>query len=247
MSTVKQTFDRDGFVVVPGFLVARQLAELQEQLGRYMKEVMPTLPSGSVLYEDKTRPETLKQLPLKTEIDAYFADLLNRGRFRELAEELLGGSVVPKNLQWLNKPPLVGKDTPPHQDGYYYMLEPSEAVALWLALDQADEENGCMRYVLGSHLRSMRPHSRTKTLGFSQGITDFEEADRKPEVAISTKPGDLLVHHCLTIHRADANQSTRNRRAMQWVYFSTRAKEDSKRKAEYQAQLKADLAKEGKI
>jgi phytanoyl-CoA hydroxylase len=127
------------------------------------------------------------------------------------------------------------------------MLEPTEAVAMWLALDDADEANGCMRYIPGSHLRGMRKHGRSGTLGFSQGITDYSDADRSAEVAIPARPGDLIVHHCLTIHRADANHSQRQRPAIQLVYFSDRAKEDVERKAAYQAKLKADLAKSGRI
>jgi ectoine hydroxylase-related dioxygenase (phytanoyl-CoA dioxygenase family) len=50
-------------------------------------------------------------------------------------------------MQYFNKPPSVGQPTPPHQDGYYFMLDPCEAVTMWFALDEVDEENGRMRYV----------------------------------------------------------------------------------------------------
>lgn len=49
------------------------------------------------------------------------------------------------------KPPRIGKGTPPHQDGYYFMLEPNEAVTMWMALEDVNEENGCVRYVKESH------------------------------------------------------------------------------------------------
>ena len=103
--------------------------------------------------------------------------MLFRSPFRELAELLLDGPVVPKDLQYFNKPPGIGKPTPAHQDGYYFMLDPCEALTIWVALDHVDDENGCVRYVTGSHKRGMRPHCRTQTLGFSQGITDYGELD----------------------------------------------------------------------
>ena len=79
---------------------------------------------------------------------------------------------------------------------------------MWLALDVVDEENGCVRYVRGSHRRGMRPHGRTGVLGFSQGITDYgQPEDLADEIAFPAQPGDLLVHHALTIHRADGNRS----------------------------------------
>ena len=57
-------------------------------------------------------------------------------------------------------------------------------------------------------------HAR-KTLGFSQGIVGYPTAlERESETPFPAKPGDLLVHDAMTIHRADGNRSmTRSRRA----------------------------------
>ena len=44
------------------------------------------------------------------------------------------------NLQYFNKSPGANKPTPPHQDGYYFMITPCEAVTMWLALDEVDDE-----------------------------------------------------------------------------------------------------------
>lgn len=137
---------------------------------------------------------------------------------------------------------MIGKPTPPHQDGYYFMLNPSVAVTMWMALEPADEENGCVKYVKGSHQKSMRPHGRTKTLGFSQGIVDFgTDDDMANEVAFPAKPGDLLVHHSLTIHRAGGNTSkTRSRKALGLIYFGESAKEDVEAKKAYQQKLQEE-------
>ena len=61
------------------------------------------------------------------------------------------------------------------------------------------------------------------------------------------QPGDILVHHCMTIHRADPNRSNRTRRAIGIVYNSARAKENKKAIEEYQKALTKDLAEAGKI
>jgi phytanoyl-CoA hydroxylase len=120
---------------------------------------------------------------------------------------------------------------------------------MWMALDMVDEENGCVRYVRASHTRGMRPHGRTKTLGFSQGITDFaQSADSKNEVACLAQPGDLLAHHALTIHRADANASaTRTRRALGFIYYGESAREDLAAHKSYQAKLATEMEVAGKI
>ena len=147
---------------------------------------------------------------------------------RLLAEVLLGEEVVPKNLQYFNKPPLLGSATPPHQDGYYFMIEPCSALTMWLSLDAVDEENGCIRYLRRSHKKGMRLHNRTQTLGFSQGITDFgTKDDIANEIVCCAKPGDLLVHQAMTVHRADSNNSiSRNRRALGFIFYGSSAKEN---------------------
>ena len=63
---------------------------------------------------------------------------------------------------------------PPHQDGYYFNLDSDKAVTGWLALEDVDDENGCIHYVKGSHKKEeYRPHGKSEILGFSQGVTRF--------------------------------------------------------------------------
>ena len=248
-SLSQQAFDRDGFVDVRGFLSASDARALLNQVERFIREIVPKMPPEHVFYEDKERHETLKQLQSMHTYDEYFGQLFEQGRLRELAAHLLQDEVRPVNMQYFNKPASVGLATPAHQDGYYFMLDPCEAVTMWLSLEHVDEENGCVRYVRESHCRGMRPHGRTRTLGFSQGITDFPRPeDLADEVALPTQPGDLLVHHAMTIHRADGNRATtRSRRALGFVYFAQRTREDAVAKAAYQARLTAEWKKEGKL
>lgn len=248
MTELKNIFERDGFVAVEGFFSDSELIEIEAALDRFIREVNPTLPASDVFYEDKSNLSSLKQIQRMHEYDEFFDQLIN-GKPRRLAEELLGELVVGKNLQYFNKPPALGQATPPHQDGFYFMLKPCRALTMWMALDVVDEENGCVRYVRGSHRVGMRPHGRTETLGFSQGITDFgQAADSRNEVACPAQPGDLLAHHALTIHRADANTSeTRSRRALGFIYYGESACENVQAHEAYQSLLATEMSVAGKI
>ena len=114
---------------------------------------------------------------------------------------------------------------------------------MWLALDEVDEENGCVSYIRGSHQAGLRDHVRSQTLGFSQTISEFPSSnDLANEVALHAQPGDLLVHHALTVHRAGCNQSqSRPRRALGFIYYSERAREDTAAHQAYQQQLVAEM------
>ena len=231
--TYQKDFDRDGFVIFRNFLSPQELADLQQNLDRYVDQIVPGLPPSDAFYETKGSPSTLKQMQFMQKNDAFFLEFQLRDRFKALSDELLGMPTVPQGVEYFNKPPGIGKQTPPHQDGYYFNLIPSEALTLWFALDEVNEENGCVRYVPGSHKRGMRPHNLSSVLGFSQGIADWSKSDEAAEVKGLAHPGDLLVHHCDTIHRADANLSPRPRRAVAIVFHAAQAIPDLEGKARY--------------
>jgi phytanoyl-CoA hydroxylase len=223
---LKMSCDRDGFVVVRNFLPADELEVLRQNLDRYIGVVVPTLPDTDAFYEDRNRPETLKQLQ-RMACDPFFAAYSHNPRWVALAEALLGEPAAAEPSEWFNKPQGTNHVTPPHQDNYYFCLTPPRVLTIWLALDRVDAENGCLRYVAGSHLRGYRTHVKSKILGFSQGIADYTPDDFTRERAILLEPGDAVVHYGMTIHRADANLSaTRHRRSFALVFKGASCRRD---------------------
>ena len=243
-------FERDGYVAFRPLISVQEVRSLKAEIERFVRDVVPTMPTAQVYYEDKSDTSTLKQLQRMYEHDAYFEDLMLNGPVRRIAETVLQDDVVPVNMQFFNKPPNVGQATPPHQDGYYFHLDPCEAVTGWLALEDVDDESGCIHYVRGSHKKDeFRPHGQTGVLGFSQGITDFGSSDDQAnEVAFPCSAGTFLMHHAKTIHRAGANRSkTRSRRALGFIYYAKRAKLNVAAKEAYQRALDDRLKSQSKI
>jgi len=246
---VLTSFEQSGYVALRNFLNADEVFQAQQTIKNFIQNNVSALPREQVFYEIMDQPDTLKQIQKLFSHHSYFHSLMFGSKFEALAELLLNGPVVGKNMQYFNKPPQIGKATPPHQDGYYFMLKPCEAVTMWLALEDVDEENGCVRYVHGSHLRGMRTHGRTQTLGFSQGVIDYGTAeDLANEVAFPALAGDLLVHNAMTIHRADGNRSqNRTRQALGFIYYSERAQVDEQAHAAYQRHLADEMKQTGKL
>ena len=233
----KPAYDRDGFFIVRQLLSSSDFAELNRELSRYIREVVPSLPDKYAFYDDKTRPETLKQLQ-HMDVDPFFREYKSHPTWSALARALVGEEVESLDPEWFDKPPGTSKHTPPHQDNYYFCLKPPHVITLWMALDDVDDGNGCLRYVRGSHLLPIRSHSRSSVLGFSQGITDYGPADEAREERIHLQPGDVVAHHGNTIHRADANASpTRHRRAFAMVLKGVSCRRDEEAFSRYQAAL----------
>lgn len=246
-SNVKRRFDEDGFVLIKEFVSAEGVHAIKKSLDQSIQHKIAEMPREHVFYDDLNNKDSLKQIQKLFLYDPLFEHLMFNSEIFDLAKLLLNGPVTCQNMQYFDKPPVTNHPTPPHQDGFYFMLQPCEAITFWLALDKTDEENGCVRYLPGSHLHGLRQHSETETLGFSKGISDYANPDALNEIAIPAEPGDLLAHHALTIHRADRNKSAeRHRRALGLIYYSANAAESPEKKLRHQEQMQ-HLARQGKI
>lgn len=114
------------------------------------------------------------------------------------------------------KPPRIGGPTDWHQDHPYWpIIQPADLVSAWMALDDADVENGCMWMVPGS--QKWGPH-KGGTIG-----TDPENFTPLPDMSLvpagakielipcPVKKGEVMFHHCLTWHGSPPNRSERGR------------------------------------
>src|SRR5687767_13303455 len=122
-TSLRAEFDRNGFVIVRQLLQAYEFTDLSQQLDRYIREIVPTLDDSHAFYEDKSRPETLKQMQHMGR-DPYFRDYVQHPQWIELARTLAGEEVIPMEPEWFNKPAGANQITPPHQDNFYFCLDP---------------------------------------------------------------------------------------------------------------------------
>ena len=247
LEDLNRAFAQQGFVVLRQFFEAAKVVEINRRIERYVDTILPDLPKEAAFYEDLGDASTLMRLQGMEDHDPYFGELYENPDILALAKTFMGDEVEAQTTQWFTKPARLGSETPPHQDGFYFKLVPNEAVTLWLALDRVDEGNGCIRFLPGSNRRGMRPHQLSNVIGFSQGLTDYGETDLEEEVPVTLEPGDLTAHHCMTVHRADANKSERPRRALGFVFYAAGAKKDLELAEEQQKQVMEAWKREGKI
>ena len=88
----------------------------------------------------------------------------------------------------------------------------------WVALDDADAENGCMRYIDGSHRGGMLPHDPVPDIHHTF-VPPAELLDLGKEALGKVRKGGVAVHHAMTLHTSHRNDSDRWRRgyASHWV------------------------------
>lgn len=230
--TLRETFRENGFVQIDRFLNPRETDEMESNLARFIGDIVPRLSGEEAMYQVPGQPETLKQINCLG-IDPFFSALLFGDKIKSLAECLLEQRVIPQSISFFNKPPGTGTATPSHQDGYYFCLVPNEALTVWIALDDINDENGTMHYWKGSHKRGVLAHTESRVLGFSQGLANAPP-DVGEETVCDVKRGGCLIHHSLMIHAAGSNTSQRSRRAVGLVYYGESARVDTDAQKRYQ-------------
>ena len=135
----------DGFLRVGPVLTEEELAEARDHVDRVVAEQI----------RRGERPEYIYAIHAR---DPYFFRLASHPRLLDILECVMGPDIVLLSTHLLSKPPQDGHSVAWHQDGAYAPIEPMSLVSLFLALDDCDAENGCMRMLPGSHARGRVRH-----------------------------------------------------------------------------------------
>lgn len=154
------------------------------------------------------------------EFEPAFRRHLFNPKMTQAVAELMGTDTVRvwhDQIQY--KPPIKGGPTVWHQDyPYWPVLEPGDLVSAWVALEDADEENGCMSMVPRSHLWGAYQDGtvgiRPDDYGPAHDPAFVPKGERVEVVPCPTRAGEVMFHHCMTWHGAPPNRSERGRPAI---------------------------------
>ena len=95
-----------------------------------------------------------------------------------------------------------------HQDAKYIGLEPHNWVTVWVAITDANENNGCMRMLSGSHKENLRHHEQkfdeNNLLTRGQTIKNVSLDKTEPVIL---KAGQMSLHHPKIVHGSSLNHS----------------------------------------
>jgi non-haem Fe2+, alpha-ketoglutarate-dependent halogenase len=142
----------------------------------------------------------------------YVYDLLTDHRLVAIVKDLLGENVIAWGSHFFCKMPRDGKSVAWHQDASYWPLSPSKTATVWLAIDDADRANACMRFLAGSHHfghLTYRPSDPSEHNVLNQTIENVERFGEPVDVEL--KAGEISIHSDLLLHGSDANESDRRR------------------------------------
>jgi len=139
-------------------------------------------------------------------------DILTERRIVAIVKDLLGENLIGWGSHFFCKMPRDGKAVAWHQDASYWPLSVSKALTVWLAIDDADRENGCMKFIAGSqhhgHL-TYRQSTPEEHNVLDQTVENAEQFGT--EVLDELLAGEISIHSDLLLHGSEANNSDRRR------------------------------------
>jgi phytanoyl-CoA hydroxylase len=161
------------------------------------------------------RMDVVRKLMWFVEYEPRLDALATDDRLLRVVRQILGSQAV---LQFqdmaLLKPPGGGREKPWHQDKAYFNIDPgAPVVGVWIALDEATFENGCLHVIPGSHRQGPVVHFRRR----DWQICDTEVSVSR-DVVVPLPVGGALLFDGLLHHGTPANRTTTRRRAVQYHY-----------------------------
>jgi phytanoyl-CoA hydroxylase len=235
-----EAYRRDGFLVLRDFLPAADCDALQARAAELVAGFDPSpartifstrdqghardryfQESGGAIRFFFEEEATAEPVPLALnkighalhDLDPVFDRVSRLPRIAALVAEL--GLSRPLLLQsmYLFKQPHIGGEVGWHQDAAFLYTTPITVTGLWIALDDAGRDNGCLMALPGAHRGPLRQRFHRGGGGF---VTDTLDATPWPNiqpVALEARRGTLVVLHGLLPHASAPNRSTRPRHA----------------------------------
>ncbi|UVC11720.1 phytanoyl-CoA dioxygenase family protein [Rhizobium sp. TH2] len=208
---------RDGYIIRSGLLTADEVDTFRSRARAQLEAESQT---GAVMAKgDKEGKTTLLKMWNKAEDDQY-GYLARDERLVDLAEDAIGKSIYLYSHKMTMKQPNEGGAWEWHQDfGYWYnygCLAP-EMMSIYVSLDKATRENGCLQVLKGTHKLGRLNHIREN----DQTNVEQEHLEaalkRFEHVYVEMEAGDALIFDGNLLHRSDANRSNTYR----WGYISS--------------------------
>ncbi|UJR17595.1 hypothetical protein I4U23_004491 [Adineta vaga] len=139
-----------------------------------------------------------------------------------------------RQSMYMFKQPFIGGKIPPHRDSAYVFNEPFKVVGLWIALEDATIENGCLWFIPKSNLESTKRHyiRNPNEQEFKEGkllvSIGEEHYDEESFVPVEVKAGACVLLHGEVVHKSESNKSHNSRQIYALHLFETHNSEYGK-------------------
>ena len=218
-------YDQNGYVLKKGLIAPDEISHIEREIVGLHNRMAEDAPDGIGIsweeFEDAHIPKRIRQLMHSEVISEGLNHALRCDDMLDIIEVLIGPNISLYHSKLLMKAARDGTAIPWHQDYAYWKREDNRPLMVncQLAIDRADDENGCIQFIPGSHQWGLQEHERAQT---SFGVfLPGHYCQREDAVPVAMEPGDGVFFSALTIHGSGPNTSHRDRRMNTFAYNVT--------------------------
>lgn len=213
-------FARDGYLLLDGFLDRATVAAVEAEIAALARAAAGLVGDRGGLNLEKVgdahaiagavakRPGMLRKIQGAVFELPAVRQVFCQGRLVGVMAEVLGGRPYYHSSKVMLKPAGGGAAKPWHQDAAYWQQYSAEQITVWIAIHDADQENGCIWAIPGSHRLGLLEHHEVE-LQVRDSALDLGQA-----VPVPVRAGGLLLFHSLVLHKSERNSSSRDRWAI---------------------------------
>jgi len=164
--------------------------------------------------EDDTKP-TLPQIMEPRNYSQALKNTQYESNAINISKQLLGNGIEQRGSHAIFKPAGYGAATPWHQDEACWNPKKNyNSISVWMPLQEATLENGCMQFIPGSHRLEVLNHHHIDHNPKVQGLElDEDQVDLSNAVACPLPSGGATIHGGRVLHYTSPNISDTPRRA----------------------------------
>jgi phytanoyl-CoA hydroxylase len=209
----KNILNEKGFFVLENVFSQWEMDELAKEIENLQKVhverlILEQASSAESGVTDISRPDEITFTCHLAEQNEAIRAFCKRPEFVAITADLLGPDI---DLYWnqsVFKLPEGEREFPWHQDDAYCQVAPSPYLTLWLALNDATPENGCISAMPGSHKNGLVPHTQSPI-----GLVCHSSEHPDQGLQVPVKAGSLAVFWSMTFHKSGVNRSQGMRKA----------------------------------
>ena len=208
-----EEFNSEGYVVVPALFTAEEIAFIRAHFMALNAAGHGFAGDNPQLLPDDDPLKAYPRIIHPHRFDHFSLNWLLDDRFRQWTSDLLGMEPYAAQTMFYFKPP-TARGQALHQDQTPLRVQPGTCLAAWMAVDDCDEENGCLQIVPRTHrLPRLCPEEADLTLSFSASTVPLPPGSQAEPVIMNA--GDVVFFNGQVIHGSLPNRSeTRFRRAL---------------------------------
>ena len=204
-----------GFVVLKFRISDEIIQRLRGALGDTLRD------NSRVRPEQLASTQTLQFSAMDTIGDRTFLDVALDNELVDPVSSILDNHIIIWGVQLFCKPVDDGMEVPMQQDGQCCPIRPLATCTFWLALDDPDRSNGCLKLVPGSHKNAFHFRNKVekrKKLVLNQAIKDDRVDDTKTQY-IELEIDQFSLHDIYLVHGSDKNTSGRRCAGFTGIYM----------------------------